>query len=495
VAAVAIAALLAPCTGRAAQGEGSATVTQASSAPAAPALVPSLDPAAVATLVPAPLVAPTGSVAPTPSVAAAVNPASHDLRSQPPRRDGVARLTVPLAETVATTLVILEWNRWVGQAPWAEVTPNSVGHNLGSRWVLDHDDFWVNQVGHPYQGTWSFTAARSAGLGFWESAPFAFGASALWEIAGETDPPSLNDQVTTTVAGMVLGEVLHRFAGSLRTEGGTWREIAAGVLEPMGALNGRLVGRADGARNPSSRWQLGLGAALPGDGSAGSSRPMAAAGLSYTWGLAGSEGLSLRRPFDHFVLDVDWAASADPTATVRARGLVAGATFDAGAVRGLYGAFLSFDFASPSGYRISTSAVGFGASSATDLGGGLALEGDAIASAILLGAGGSVPSADGLDRNYRFGQGEQGLLGLRLVWGTRARAEIAMRQYLLLAAEAPRGNELIVHGTASASFRIAGAHGLGVEATRLLRRADVARDTVRSGGVVVGVYYTLLGGS
>lgn len=518
--AAALASLLAPRSGRAAEHTHSSGASRAvqpadatsapstssapSTAPGAPALeiVPpspsALPPRAGA---PAPVVAPTAHEASDPSAAAALaagsasaSSGSLDLRSRP-ARSGVARLTVPIAETMATTLVILEWNRWVGQAPWADVTPGSVRRNLDSRWVLDHDDFWVNQVGHPYQGTWSFTAARSSGLGFWASAPFAFGASALWELAGETEPPSINDQVTTTVAGIVLGEVLHRFAGALRAEGGAWREVAAGVLEPMGALNGRLVGPADAQRAPPSRWRLGLGAALPADGAPGQRRPMADTSLSITWGVAGSEGLAIRRPFDHFVLDFDWTAASDPVATVRVRGLVAGTTFEAGPARGLFGAFLSFDFATPPGERISTSALGFGGSAATDLGGGLALEGDAIASVILLGAGGSVPSADGLDRNYRFGPGQQGLLGLRLVYGTRARAEVAVRQYLLLSAESPGGDELIVHGTASAVLRIAGPHGLGIETTRLLRRADVAGDAVRNADSILRVYYTLLGGS
>jgi hypothetical protein len=399
-------------------------------------------------------------------------------------------LAIPIGETLATNLAMMEWNRYVGEAPWAEVTSASVGRNLRSGWVLDDDQFWVNQFGHPYQGTWSFTAARSAGLGFWGSAPFTFGASALWELAGETTSPSVNDQVTTTVAGIAFGEILYRFAGALRAEGGTWREVVASVLAPWGAVNHRLVGTSQAIPEPPSRWQAFLGgASLAGAGPAGARATVPYGGLSFTYGVPGSAALELDRPFDHFVLDVDWTAAGDPAATVCARGLLAGATFDAGAARGLWGGFLSFDFVTPPGYRVSTSAVGFGGSARADVGAGLALEGDAIASAVLLGAGGSVaPAAEGTPRDYRFGPGQQGLVALRVLAGDRAAAGVEVRQYLLFSADAVGGTELLVHGTASATLRLAGSAGLGVEVTRYLRRADLADATARSADTAVRVY-------
>jgi hypothetical protein len=406
-------------------------------------------------------------------------------------------LAVPLAETLATHLVMSEWSQRVGAAPWADVSADSIGRNLRSPWVLDDDDFWINQFGHPYQGTWSFTAARSAGLGFWVSAPFTLGASALWEIAGETTPPSLNDQVTTSVSGIVFGEILYRLAGALRAEGGTWREALATVLAPMAALNGQLLGASQTVPAPPSRWQLALGgAAFTAPGASGGREPLPYGGFSFTYGVPGSADLELERPFDHFVVDAAWTASADPAATVRARGVVAGATFDADLARGVYGAFLSFDFDTPPGHRISTAAIGFGGSASADLGGGFAVEGDAIASAILLGAAGTVDRGpDGLGRNYRFGPGEQALLAVRMLAGSRASAGMSLRQYLLLGADGGRGAELLVQGSASAAVRILGAHGVGLEVSRYVGRASVGGQTVRRADSAVRAYLTLLGGA
>jgi hypothetical protein len=438
----------------------------------------------------------TSTVALAPRAPALPDRPSADAVPRPAPAAGLLRpggLALPLAETLATNLVVMQWNRSVGEAPWADVSVASVGRNLRSAWVLDDDQFWVNQFGHPYQGTWSFTAARSSGLGFWGSAPFTFGASALWELAGETTAPSLNDQVTTTVSGVLFGEILYRLSGALRADGGGWREVFASVLAPMGAVNHRLLGTSQAIGAPPSRWQVAIGAAgTPGP--AGLRQELGYGALAFTYGVPGSAGLEIEHPLDHFTLEASWTAAADPAATVLARGLVAGSTFDASAARGLWGAFLSFDLDTTPGHRVSTSALGFGGSASAELGGGLALEADAIASAVLLGAGGKVSSPDGLGRDYRFGPGEQALLAVRLA-GSRLSAGVSVRQYLLFAADGDSGTEQLLHGTASARLRLVGDGGIGVEVSRYLRRAEIGGETVRQADSVVRLYLVVLGGA
>ena len=65
----------------------------------------------------------------------------------------------------------------------------------------------VNQLGHPYQGSMYHGFARSAGLSYWESLLYTFAGSAVWEIAGETTPPSKNDQVASGIGGLAMSEV------------------------------------------------------------------------------------------------------------------------------------------------------------------------------------------------------------------------------------------------------------------------------------------------
>jgi hypothetical protein len=63
-------------------------------------------------------------------------------------------------------------------------------HVTHGNWVVDQDDFVVNQIGHPYQGTIYYTSARSAGLNFWESWLYSNAGSYLWETYGENSDPA-----------------------------------------------------------------------------------------------------------------------------------------------------------------------------------------------------------------------------------------------------------------------------------------------------------------
>ncbi|ACL66974.1 conserved hypothetical protein [Anaeromyxobacter dehalogenans 2CP-1] len=412
-----------------------------------------------------------------------------------PRRGSASRWTVPAVESLSVNLAMMGWNRWVGAAPWADISGDSIGRNLRSRWVLDDDQFWVNQFGHPYQGTWAFSAARSAGQGFWVSSAYAFAASGLWEIAGETERPSRNDQVTTTVAGMVLGEILGRFSDALRAEGGTWNGVAASVLSPMGAVNRRLLGPTRPERATSSRWALAMGGAT-GDATGDRGTWGGGVGLDFAWGLPGDPDLELEQPFDHFVLEARYGFARDPDATVRARGLLAGRSFEAAPARGLYGLFLLFDFDTPQRFHVSTSALGAGASARADLGGGLALEGDLVGAAVILGAAGTVDRGDdGKGRDYRIGPGAQALAGLDLVAGTRARLGAVARQYLIFGEGEVAGDERIAELGARGSVRVLGAHAVAVDVSRHLRHASAdASGPVREAGWAFQVSWVIQGG-
>jgi hypothetical protein len=74
-------------------------------------------------------------------------------------------------------------------------------------------------------------------------------------------------------------------------------------------------------------------------------------------------------------------------------------------------------------------------------------------------------------------------------------AGVSLRQYLLFGADREGGTEVLVHGTANATLRIAGAHGIGVEVSRYLRHADLGAVTVRQTDSAVRVYFTSLGGA
>ncbi len=129
----------------------------------------------------------------------------------------------------------------------AEITPKTWWANMQQGWVWDLDDFLVNQVGHPYQGNNYFTAGRSNGLSFYESAAVTAFGSGTWEYFGETNHASLNDFINTTLGGIALGEMFHRVSWMVRDtratgRGRLWKEIGALALDPVGGVNRFISG-------------------------------------------------------------------------------------------------------------------------------------------------------------------------------------------------------------------------------------------------------------
>ena len=113
------------------------------------------------------------------------------------------------------------------------VTPSTAWRHLTKGpWGFDGDSFQVNQLQHPYQGAVYQGFARSAGLGFWESAVYTFLGSFVWEVAGETTKPSINDQVASGIGGSLLGEPLFRLSSLMLEDGKEnpewWREAWRG---------------------------------------------------------------------------------------------------------------------------------------------------------------------------------------------------------------------------------------------------------------------------
>ena len=127
-----------------------------------------------------------------------------------------------------------------------KVTPKTWWSNLKYGYIFDDNQFRVNQFGHPYQGGMYFNAGRANGLNYWESAMMSAMGSFTWECCGETNRGSINDFYSTTMGGMVLGEVFHRMAGLVRdnmaTGGRGKKEFLATAIDPVGgamrAING-----------------------------------------------------------------------------------------------------------------------------------------------------------------------------------------------------------------------------------------------------------------
>src|SRR5262245_40239305 len=158
---------------------------------------------------------------------------------------------LPAIEIVAMDAAVNLGGRLVLEPANFRVTPASIRRNLRGPWIEDDDPFAINQFLHPYQGAMYHGIARSNGLGYWPSMAYTFGASALWEIAGEATPPARNDQIASGIAGSFLGEPLFRISRLLlgRADHGAaiWRTLGSVLASPPTGLNHLLVGNPAGS--------------------------------------------------------------------------------------------------------------------------------------------------------------------------------------------------------------------------------------------------------
>ena len=97
---------------------------------------------------------------------------------------------IPALEVAGFVVGLNAFNRTVIDSDTYGSDGNTIWRNLRTAPVFDTDPFGINQVGHPYQGSYYYGFARSAGLGYWESLGYSLLGSFLWETAGETSKPS-----------------------------------------------------------------------------------------------------------------------------------------------------------------------------------------------------------------------------------------------------------------------------------------------------------------
>ena len=380
-------------------------------------------------------------------------------------------------------------------------------HLTDSKWVIDDDQFSVNQFLHPYSGTVYYGLARSAGLNFWESLAYAGAGSFLWELGGEKTLPSINDQITTTFGGTFLGEPLFRMANLLleTDEGGKpgfLRELVAGVISPPTAFNRLVFGdRFDEvypSHQPATFMRLQVGGTLTASSSNVSStiKERGAVGdFTLSYGLPGKPGYTYARPFDYFDFHLT-AVTANTLESINTRGLLIGSGYAPNdSTRGIWGLYGTYDYISPQVFRVSTTALSLGTTWQTWLSQNIALQGTALGGAGY-GAAGSIQRTG--DRDYHYGASPQALLALRLIWGDRVMFDFTGREYYVtgLLSPEPHGSENILRGDASLTVRVFDRHGIALR--YMVSHRDASYPNVEFRNQTIGMaslMYVLLGNS
>lgn len=162
-------------------------------------------------------------------------------------------------ETVSTNILVWAWDRYVTNQDYSHISWQTWKHNLQSGFAYDADTFFTNFLAHPYHGSLYFNTARSLGMSFWGSMPYALGGSLIWEEFGENTRPSVNDLIMTATGGICIGEVLFRLSSQILDDTATggkrlWREIAAAIVDPVRGLNRLISG--DSRRVKSANGQI-----------------------------------------------------------------------------------------------------------------------------------------------------------------------------------------------------------------------------------------------
>lgn len=185
------------------------------------------------------------------SVAAADSPAdsetagSDGAEQDEPENIGVKNWLFAGAGVLTSNVTLALFNRFVRRADYAEVNGETIYDNLSNPWVWDQDTFVVNQLGHPYQGSFYFCAGRANGLSFYQSLACNLLGSVTWEYFCENERQAVNDLICTTFGGAAYGEVLHR----LYIEAHEVHFPLAFIFSPMDALYG-LITRKTQPRTP-----------------------------------------------------------------------------------------------------------------------------------------------------------------------------------------------------------------------------------------------------
>jgi hypothetical protein len=410
---------------------------------------------------------------------------------------------VPAYEIIGFEFALNRFDHYVIDDSVYGYPTSNLKQNLSHSWVTDNDAYSTNQFLHPYQGSMYQGFARSAGLSFWESFGYTMAGSLLWEQAGETTYPSINDQVASGIGGNFLGEALFRMASLLLESGGGegigyWREWEAAAISPSTGFNRLVYGKRFAgvfrSRDPAVFTRIDLGVSLnthfssnvnvnAADPSAPTApqrvqRRVASADFTMGYGLPGKPGYTYDRPFDYFNFEFT-AATRDVFENVFSRGLLYGTRYGVGDnYRGIWGIYGSYDYVAPEIFRVSSTAISLGSTAQWWLSNIIALQGTALAG-VGYGGGGSIhgsgitqagPNGDGL-RDYHYGVIPQEMLTLRLILGDRVSLDTTARNYYIRPnGSANPGSETITRGDVTLTVRVYNLHGI------TLKYADSTRD-------------------
>jgi hypothetical protein len=415
-------------------------------------------------------------------------PLDCDTCSQPKKIDLAA------AEVALINVVVNVFNRVTRgeEGEFAYVSPASWLRNIEIGWEFDDNNFSTNMFAHPFHGATYFNAARSNGLDYWASSPFAFGGSLMWEYIGETHLPAPNDFIATSIGGIALGEMQYRVSSLILDNTATgssriWRELGATLVNPVRGFN-RLIhgdmGRV-GANPPDrfpkeirSLWDFGgrpVADSVSGTDPSEEGTKRRFYGAFNLW-YGNPHAGDHKKPFESFEMRLQLNAVDKATlGRLQVYGLLYGDPLSEPRTAAnprkpshLFAVTQHYDYLNNQAFELGGQAFGMGLLSSFPLGGGFSLSSRVLGSFVLLG-GIRSPYAEIVGRTYDFGTG-LGLQGYLMGWHKgRQVLELAYWGEWLRVIDGTPGDHLIHVLSATARFPIVSFFGAGANLTHAIR--------------------------
>jgi len=389
-------------------------------------------------------------------------------------------LKFAVTEVVGLNLGVWGVDHYLIQAEWANISIRSVKHNLQHGFVFDESGFLMNQFLHPYHGSSYFNAARTNGYSFWGSIPFTLSGSLIWETFMEIEEPSNNDLFTTTLGGIMLGEIFYRVSSLILDDTATgaertWREIGAGFINPVRGINRLIKGKTRSVlqHNYQERkpviGKISLGGNNVGEGldlNNGTNTPLLKAQFVYGTPFLKEE---FRKPFEYFNLHLGINLKGTNTiSNFFGEALLYGKNFnfqgnlDNFEQDNLIGLFQHFDYLANDVYQVAASSIGGGVISRFPAYDGMLLYTSCHLNALILGGSNSA-YAQVSGRDYNLGPGYSAKLESWLRNEKYGELYFSYLNYWIYTLSGASGNELITITNGRIETPIWKDLGVGIE--------------------------------
>jgi hypothetical protein len=329
---------------------------------------------------------------------------------------------IPSAQILMANSLIALSNNYIFDQDYSKISFKSIEKNLKGEWEWDADNFKVNQIGHPFQGSVYFSAARNNGYSYLSSGAFTAAGSLQWEYFMETEKPAVNDFVTTTMGGSMLGEMINRLSYKILDDSARGavrfiRESSVFIINPsMGVnriFNGQItrISQRKEYINSPFRMQISTSKNILdrvitenldiGNADSISTGPFANYNLRIVYG----DPYTADKCYDYFLLYTGFSFSKDIIANVSARALLWKRNVNiTEKAHNAIGIFQNFDYISSPDYSVGANSLGFEFMARTKSKRDWFLSSEYQAGFIIMGAATTEYYVD-IERDYNLGPG------------------------------------------------------------------------------------------